>query len=158
MLARFGQIRLEIQIESRKEEVIIANSFKNMKTLFTISLVLLGINLFAQNYVYLDGSGNKYELIGDTLEYNPVKKENSSSGEYSGGEYKKVKVTSEQKKQLKAVFEKAIKAKEEQQENREMMTGMVIREKKKKKKEVILKSNSIAKAELEKLLKEVLYK
>lgn len=129
-----------------------------MKYLFSLLFIFLGVNLFAQNYAYLDGSGNKYELIGDALEYNPVKKENSSSGEYSGGEYKKVEVSTEQKKQLKAAFEKGIKAKEEQQENRAMMTGMIIREKKKKKKEVILKSDSVAKAELEKLLKEILSK
>lgn len=130
----------------------------NFKILIISALVLISTSLFAQNYAYLDGSANKYEWMGDSLEYNPVKPENSSSGEYSGGEYKKVSVTAEEKKLLKAAFEKAIKAKDEQQENREMMTGMVIREKKKKSKKVILKSKSTSKTELEKLLKEVLSK
>lgn len=130
----------------------------NFKILIISALVLLSTTIFAQNYAYLDGSANKYELIGDSLEYNPVRPENSSSGEYSGGEYKKVIVTAEEKKALKTVFEKAIKAKDEQQENRAMMTGMVIREKKKKSKTIILKSNSIVKKEIEELLTKVISK
>ncbi len=130
----------------------------NMKNILSLLLILMSTTLFAQNYTYLDGSGNKYELIGTELEYNPVKKENSSSGEYSGGVQKKVSVTSEEIQLVKAAFEKAIKAKTEQQENREMMTGMVIKEKKKKKTEVILKSNSEAKKELEEILKKLISK
>ena len=130
----------------------------NMKNILSLLLILMSTTLFAQNYTYLDGSGNKYELIGTELEYNPVKKENSSSGEYSGGVQKKVSVTAEEIKLVKAAFEKAIKAKTEQQENREMMTGMVIKEKKKKKTEVILKSNSEAKKELEEVLKKLISK
>lgn len=129
-----------------------------MKNILSLLLILMSTTLFAQNYTYLDGSGNKYELIGTELEYNPVKKENSSSGEYSGGVQKKVSVTSEEIQLVKAAFEKAIKAKTEQQENREMMTGMVIKEKKKKKTEVILKSNSEAKKELEEILKKLISK
>jgi len=129
-----------------------------MKSLFSLLLILISTSLFAQNYTYLDGSANKYELIKGVLEYNPVKKENSSSGEYSGGTPKKITVTSDEIKSLKAAFEKAIKAKPEQQEKREMMTGMVIKEKKKKKTEVILKSDSAAKKELEELLKKLISK
>ena len=61
-------------------------------------------------------------------------------------------------KLVKAAFEKAIKAKTEQHDKREMMTGMVIKEKKKKKTEVILKSDSVAKKELEELLKKLISK
>jgi hypothetical protein len=129
-----------------------------MKNLFSLLLILMSTSLIAQNYTYLDGSANKYELNGTNLEYTPVKKENSSSGEYSGGVQKKVTVTSEEIKLVKAAFEKAIKAKTEQHDKREMMTGMVIKEKKKKKTEVILKSDSVAKKELEELLKKLISK
>lgn len=128
------------------------------KNLFSLLFLLMSTALYSQNYFYLDGSANKYELNGTNLEYTPVKKENSSSGEYSGGTPKKVTVTSEEIKLLKAAFDKAIKAKSEQQENREMMTGMVIKEKKKKKTEIILKSDSAAKKELEDLLKKIISK
>lgn len=131
---------------------------KNLKIILSLLLILMSTSLFAQNYVYLDGSGNKYELIKSELEYTPVKKENSSSGEYAGGFQKKVSVTSEEIQIVKAAFEKAIQAKTEQQENREMMTGMVIKEKKKKKTEVILKSNSEAKKELEEVLQKLISK
>lgn len=129
-----------------------------MKKLFSLLLILMSTSLIAQNYTYLDGSANKFELNGTNLEYTPVKKENSSSGEYSGGVQKKVTVTSEEINLIKAAFEKAIKAKTEQQEKREMMTGMVIKEKKKKKTEVILKSDSASKKELEELLKKLITK
>lgn len=129
-----------------------------MKKIVSLLLILMSTSLFAQKYAYLDGSGNKYELIKGELEYNPVKKENSSSGEYSGGVQKKVTVTPEEIKLIKASFEKAIMATSEQQENREMMTGMVIRNKKNKEKKVILKPDSATKKELEELLKKYMAK
>jgi hypothetical protein len=129
-----------------------------MKNLFSLLLILISTSLFAQNYAYLDGSGNKYELIKGELEYNPVKKENSSSGEYSGGVQKKVTLTSDEISLLKDTFEKGIKATSDHQENREMMTGMIIKGKKKKSTNVILKSNSAAKKEIEELLKKLISK
>lgn len=109
-------------------------------------------------YSYIDGSGNKYELIGDSLHYTPVKKENSSSGEYSGGVAKTVKVTAEESASLKSMFEKAIKTEDQQQENREMGTGLVVRQKGKKETSVILKMSAAAKIDLEQTLKKVLSK
>lgn len=129
-----------------------------MKKIFSLLLILISTGLFAQKYVYLDGSGNKYEFIKGKLEYIPVKPENSSSGEYSGGTAKTVDVCSQDVSLLKLAFEKAIKATTEQQENREMMTGMVIRGKKNKELSVILKSDSVSKKELEELLKKILSK
>jgi hypothetical protein len=118
----------------------------------------MSTSLLAQTYTYLDGSGNKYELIKSELVFYPVKKENSSTGEYSGGVWKKVSITAEEIKLVKAAFEKAIKAKSEQQQDREMMSGLVMKEKKKKKTEVILKSDSEAKKELEEVLKKLISK
>lgn len=129
-----------------------------LKNIFVLLLFLYGTDVFAQNYTYLDGSGNKYEWMADGLSYVPVTPEKSSSGEYSGGNPKKVGVSSEEVKLLKAAFEKAIKAKNEHQENREMMTGMIIRTKKKKESNFILRSDSASKKELEELLKKVMAK
>jgi hypothetical protein len=41
-------------------------------------------------YQYADGSANVYRIKPDSLEYIPVKPEESSTGMYSGGEPKKV--------------------------------------------------------------------
>jgi hypothetical protein len=130
----------------------------NLKIILSLLLILMSTSLFAQRYVYLDGSGNRYDFMSKRIEYIPVKKENSSSGEYSGGTRKDVNVSKEDNKLLKAAFEKAIKATAEHQETREMMTGIVIKGKKNNSPSVILKPDSAAKKELEELLKKLISK
>lgn len=127
-----------------------------MKNLFSLLLVLISTSLFAQNYTYLDGSGNKYEISSSKLIYSPVTPAKSSSGDYSGGVPETVEINSGIFKNIKSLIDEAIKAKTEQIEHREMGTGVIIWKKKKKENTVIMKMNSPKKEALEKYLKEIL--
>lgn len=56
-----------------------------------ITLVLFGLISFVitksqTSIVYIDGSNNKYTITKDKIDFVAVKKEQSSSGIYSGGE------------------------------------------------------------------------
>lgn len=59
-------------------------------------------------YKYADGNGNVFIISATTLEYQPVKAAESSSGVYSGGEPKTISLTSDQYSAIRAAFEKAI--------------------------------------------------
>ena len=60
-------------------------------------------------YQYVDGNANVYIITPDTLEYVPVKPQESSSGFYSGGEPKKVKLTAHEFQNLVTLIEAALK-------------------------------------------------
>lgn len=60
-------------------------------------------------YQYADGNANVYIISPDTLEYVPVKPQESSSGFYSGGEPKKVKLTTQEFQNLVTLIEAAMK-------------------------------------------------
>jgi hypothetical protein len=59
-------------------------------------------------YEYADGSANLYLLTETSLEYLPVKPEESSTGMYSGGDPKTVVVTPAEFNELKDLFDKAL--------------------------------------------------
>ena len=119
--------------------------------LFTLSVCFAYAD--KPEYTYMDGSGNKYELIGNMLHYAPVKKENSSSGEYSGGEPAEIEISSSDVKKIKSLINKAVKATDDQIEHREMGTGMIIHNAQKGEKIYILKMDSAPKKDLEEFLK-----
>jgi hypothetical protein len=60
-------------------------------------------------FQYADGSANRYIISKEMIEYVPVKKENSSTGFYSGGEPAKKEITplvfSELQKKLMALID-----------------------------------------------------
>jgi hypothetical protein len=58
-------------------------------------------------YVFADGSANQYVITPATLEYIPVKPEESSTGFYSGGKPGKVSISKEQYTSVKDLLEKA---------------------------------------------------
>lgn len=58
-------------------------------------------------YHYADGSANLYVITSDSLEYVPVKPEESSTGFYSGGDPKKVALTPQQFRSIRALLETA---------------------------------------------------
>ena len=58
-------------------------------------------------YEYADGSANLYSLEGNTLSYDPVKPEESSTGMYSGGEPKTVQLTQHQADSIRLLMEEA---------------------------------------------------
>lgn len=121
-------------------------------------LFLTSFSLFSTEYIYLDGSANQYTLFQQDknyfIKYEPIKKENSSSGVYSGGEEKKVSIPKEDYISFIVLFKKAFLSKEVS-EKREMMTGMVIKKKRDKVlEEKILLANSHEKHKLERSLKQ----
>lgn len=77
------------------------------------------------HYQYADGNGNGYLLTSSTLEYIPVKPEESSSGFYSGGEAKTVSVTANQFTALQSLFEKAMNNSAIQIDERIKMSGVI---------------------------------
>lgn len=57
-------------------------------------------------YEYADGSANVYKLTGTTLEYDPIRPEESSTGTYSGGNPKTVTLTNAQADSLRVLMDK----------------------------------------------------
>ena len=56
-----------------------------LRCVIMMAALLAGNAAHAWDYVYGDGSANVYRMTPRELHYVPVKKENSSSGVYSGG-------------------------------------------------------------------------
>jgi hypothetical protein len=127
-----------------------------MKRLFPALLFFFAAAaIHAQAYMYSDGSSNNYNITYNKLEYIPVKKENSSSGTYSGGKARIIKLKLADFEILKGFFEEAIKSSDLQNTNREMGTGLVYKADKAGTK-VILKPDSRIKENIEKKLKDIL--
>ena len=59
-------------------------------------------------YNYFDGAGNKYVLVRNVLEYNPIKASESSSGIYDGGTKISHSLTKKQLKEIELMFQKVI--------------------------------------------------
>lgn len=76
-------------------------------------------------YEYADGNGNVYILKSSSLEYVPVKKEESSSGLYSGGSPKTVTITPTQYEGIKDLLNAALNNPSIHIEDRVMMSGVV---------------------------------
>ena len=110
--------------------------------------------------VYADGSGNvyHYSVTANVLEYFPVQPENSSSGIYSGGEYKKIRLNKKETGKLLRIFIKALSAKGEHFSRREKGTGQLELRKNQNTETVILKSSSRMKNEIEQFLKSILHR
>jgi hypothetical protein len=59
-----------------------------------------------ETYTYVDGNNNTYAITSTALDYIPVKKADSSSGTYSGGEPKKVVITKTQFAEIQAIIDR----------------------------------------------------
>ena len=70
-----------------------------------ILLAFLSFTMKTKTYTYIDGNNNTYVLTSSTLDYKPIKKEESSSGTYSGGEPKNMAVTREQYVKLEGIID-----------------------------------------------------
>ena len=130
-----------------------------MKRLSAIFLfILLGIKTNAQvSYMYSDGNMNSYSLKDNEIKYDPVSREESSSGIYNGGEAKAVIITSHELNKLTALFEEAISDSSCQQSKRSMGSGLLIRyNKTTAEKKVILKYKSQQIEKIDASLKELL--
>ena len=94
-------------------------------------------------YMYSDGNMNSYSVKDMEIKYEPVTKEESSSGMYSGGEPRAVVITPHELNKLTVLFEGAISDSSCQQAKRSMGSGLLIRyNKTTAEKKVILKYKS----------------
>ena len=69
---------------------------------------MIQTNAFKGMFVYHDGNGNKYTLLRNILEYFPIKKAESSSGIYDGGNAFKKTLNAAQYQKLFNLFNKLI--------------------------------------------------
>ena len=77
---------------------------------------------------YADGNGNVFLItIQDEtyLEYKPVRREESSSGEYDGGKPVRKKLTSDEWAKIKSLIDAAVSNKTIRIENRVMGSGLI---------------------------------
>lgn len=137
----------------------------NKKLFFITHLFLIffllncGAKEMTQNtiYKYLDGNGNEYLLRNDktiTLEYYPVKPEFSSSGTYSGGEYKEIVINQSQYEAIVKILTHAFKNKEIQMDKRVMMSCFISITDNNKKNSAVIKPGSEIINKIETLLKD----
>lgn len=129
-----------------------------MRKLFALAFLFITVSLSSQvNYIYSDGSSNSYNISETQIKYDPVTKENSSSGTYSGGEPKTKTLSKSDFEKISILFKEAFAAKAEHQQNREMMTGLLIHKKGKKTiEQIILNPKSAYINKIETLLKSFL--
>lgn len=104
------------------------------------------------NFSYSDGSGNRYEIKGNHIEYIPVEPAFSSTGFYNGGEPTKKEITELQAHQLDHLVQLALDETTAHIDRRRKGSGLVHTHKK----TAILTINSTSKIDLEKALKELI--
>lgn len=104
-------------------------------------------------FYYTDQNNNRYTISPDTLSYLPIKKENSSSGEYDGGESATVALS---KKEYKTISEKALEllADTSKHTNKRMMMTSIIALKEPSERATLVKSKK--RTDFENLLNELL--
>ncbi|MHA1992800.1 MAG: hypothetical protein ACW98A_17725 [Candidatus Hodarchaeales archaeon] len=109
---------------------------------------------------YLDGSGNEYIISNEakiTIEYNPVKPLQSSSGIYDGGDYVKKEISEQQYDNIITTLREAIKNRDIDISDRVKGSGMIILQGKDNKENIyILEPGSKEIAKIEKILREVI--
>jgi hypothetical protein len=77
-------------------------------------------------YKYFDGSGNAYTIKQDTLTYDPVPKDKSSSIGYYGGEPAEAKISPGEFNSLESLLNHALRLTEIHIENRVMLSGVIV--------------------------------
>ncbi len=98
-----------------------------MQRIFVIlffNFILLAC-MHSTSYQYADGSANVYIIKPDSLEYLPVKPEESSTGFYSGGDPRKVALTTEEFGNVQYMLEAAKKKHEIHIPDRIKTSGMI---------------------------------
>lgn len=131
-----------------------------MRILYLLcSLTLLTACMQAQpQYTYADGSANRYIITASSLQYLPIKPEESSTGMYSGGDPANINLTEAQFKSVQQLLEKAISATGNHITDRIKMSGAVTRTTASDTVTIILKPGAPEQAALESALKQLLKK
>lgn len=117
-----------------------------------ISSLSFGIDY---QYIYIDGNNNTYSLRGDTLNYYPVKKINSSSGQYDGGDSKSIQLDKDQIEKLIDLFNLTLNNIDIHQKKREMGCGTLVVIESKNEQRIYIKRNAQEKIQMEQYLKEL---
>lgn len=78
-------------------------------------------------FKYTDGSGNTYVINRDKLEYIPVKRQESSGYQYSGGNPATATLSESEFNALALLLEKFLQQTEIHIENHVMMSGLIVR-------------------------------
>lgn len=68
-------------------------------------------NKYPSKYEYADGSGNVYIINSKSIEYRPITKAQSSSGNYSGGTPRTVKIDNVQYQTISMMLDRALNLK-----------------------------------------------
>ena len=103
------------------------------------------------NYTFFDGSGNKYIVTEDSLEYIPITPAQSSSLSYSGGQYLKRDLKADEFSSIVELAARAIKNKEIQTEEKAKGNPAIVFQQK----TFILKMNAELTNQLLNLLKKI---
>lgn len=127
-----------------------------MRSIILLLLVNLSCMKPEHYYVYADGSANKYTITANTLEYDPVTPEESSTGTYSGGDPKTVSISAEQFESIGQLFDKAVANKAVQIEDRIKTSGAISIVRGDSRTQVVLAPGCAEKAAIESLLKRIL--
>ena len=105
---------------------------------------------------YIDGSNNTYFIWGNEIKYTPISKENSSSGEYDGGEAKSIQIKKEESDKLYKLCSDAITDTTTHINHRNMGCGTLVHVQKSGNKTYYLSMNSKSKNKIENYLKELI--
>lgn len=91
-----------------------------------LAIAQLSLKSKINMYTYIDGNNNVFSIAPESLSYEPISKEQSSSGEYDGGEPKMVKITNEQFTKIEGIIDAILADKSIHEKNREMGFGTII--------------------------------
>ena len=105
---------------------------------------------------YSDGSGNQYLINRESIEYNPVKPQFSSSGFYNGGEHVKKGITRQQYEKIKSLLTEIMANEVNHIKNRVKGSGLITLEEGNISKSCILRPVSVQLNEIERVLKEII--
>ncbi|MBX2965682.1 MAG: hypothetical protein KF845_06010 [Cyclobacteriaceae bacterium] len=133
---------------------------EKLRSLLMLCLATLLFSCMSQtpHYNYADGNANQYFVTAFSLQYVPVKPEESSTGMYSGGEPAEIQLTQKQFNDLRQLFEKAISATSSHITDRVKMSGQVTRTTTSDTVMIILQPNAPEQIALESALKGLLGK
>lgn len=106
-------------------------------------------------YTYADGSSNKYKLLNNRLEYDPMTPELSSSGTYSGGDPFEIELKKIDVIKLIDVLERAIWSVNDHSERRTKGCGTIIKNLKDENERFYLRYNSNSLNEINNYLKRI---
>ena len=127
-----------------------------MRSIILVLLVNFACMKPTYQYTYADGSANRYIITPDTVEYDPVRPEESSTGTYSGGDPKTVSISVEQFDSIRHLLDLAISNPAVHIEDRIKTSGAIDVVKGKNRTRVILAPGCAEKVAIENLLRKII--